>query len=72
VEAASVTWPNASLGCPQKGMVYADVLTPGYLIIVSVRDKTYEYHASTGTELIHCVNPTPPLSSTPGNLPGDT
>jgi hypothetical protein len=68
VEAADVMWSNSSLGCPQKGMVYADVLTPGYLIVLSVNSEEYEYHTSKGTEMVYCENPNPPV---PG-MPGDT
>jgi len=30
VEAEAVDWPDASLGCPQPGMTYATVVTPGW------------------------------------------
>ena len=65
VEAREVTWPNASLGCPQPGMAYADVLTPGYLIILKANSLEFEYHASRGTEVIYCENPTSPVEGTP-------
>ena len=68
VEAREVVWPNSSLGCPQKGMVYADVLTPGYLIILQFDNREYEYHSSKGTEVIYCQNPTPPVPDIPGDI----
>lgn len=68
VQATEVIWPDSSLGCPQKGMAYAEVLTPGYLIILSDGNMEYEYHASKGTEVIYCVNPTPPVPGTPDNV----
>ena len=34
VSATALTWPDASLGCPQPGMLYAQVLTPGYLVVI--------------------------------------
>ena len=68
VEATSVTWPDGSLGCPQEGMAYAQVLTPGYLIRLQAGDRGFEYHASRGTRVIFCENPTPPV---PG-IPADT
>ena len=64
-DARSVVWPNASLGCPQEGMFYAEVLTPGYLIRLSTGGLEYEYHASRGTEVVYCENPTPPVEGTP-------
>ncbi|NOZ51366.1 MAG: hypothetical protein GXP37_15180 [Chloroflexi bacterium] len=39
-----ITWPDASLGCPQEGMLYAQVLTPGYKVMVEAPDATYELH----------------------------
>jgi hypothetical protein len=37
-------WPNASLGCPQPGQGYAQVVTRGYLIILEAAGKRLEYH----------------------------
>lgn len=39
-----VTWPDASLGCPQPGMQYAQVLTDGSLIVLKHAGQTYPYH----------------------------
>ncbi len=33
ISVESVQWPDASLGCPQPGMVYAQVITPGWHLI---------------------------------------
>jgi hypothetical protein len=55
------------LGCPQKGMAYAEVLTPGYLILLEYGGTTYEYHASQGGTVVTCKNPSPPVLATPGN-----
>jgi hypothetical protein len=54
--AASETWRDASLGCPQPGKAYAQVLTPGYLIVLEARGQRYEYHAST-TRVVLCQTP---------------
>ncbi|HET6596256.1 MAG TPA: hypothetical protein VFG81_11565 [Anaerolineales bacterium] len=67
LEAKSVTWPDSSLGCPQKDMVYTQVLTPGYLILLEHDGTTYEYHASSGNTVTTCVNPSPPVPGSPGN-----
>lgn len=67
VEAEAVVWPDASLGCPQPGMAYAQVLTPGYLIRLEIEGKEYEYHASRGTQVVYCENPSPPVAGTPGD-----
>ena len=67
VEATSVMWPDSSLGCPQKGMVYTQVLTPGYLILLEHGGNTYEYHASSRDYVTTCANPSPPVPGNPGN-----
>ena len=39
-----VTWSDASLGCPEPGMMYAQVLTPGYLVTTQVNGQTQNVH----------------------------
>jgi len=67
IEATGVTWPDSSLGCPQEGMVYTQVLTPGYLILLEHDGTTFEYHASHRDTVITCENPSPPVPGTPEN-----
>jgi hypothetical protein len=67
VEARDVVWPNSSLGCPEKGMVYAEILTPGYLVVLESDGNTFEYHGGFGGDIIYCKNPTPPIIGTPSN-----
>lgn len=43
-----MTWPDASLGCPEPGMVYAQVLSPGYRFKLLSGGKVYDYHAGGG------------------------
>ena len=43
-----VTWPDASLGCPEPGMIYAQRVTPGYRFKLQSGEKVYEYHAGKG------------------------
>jgi hypothetical protein len=68
LEATSVVWPDGSLGCPQEGMVYAQVLTPGYLIRLQAGIQEFEYHASKGTTVIYCENPSSPVPGTPPDV----
>lgn len=42
------TWNDSCLGCPQTGENCAQVLTPGYRIVLRVSDATYEYHTDLG------------------------
>lgn len=49
IEVVSVekrNFPDTSLGVPEPGEMYAQVVTPGYIIILEVDGETYEYHAS--------------------------
>ena len=39
-----VAWPDASLGCPEPGMQYAQVVTDGAVIELMANDTTYSYH----------------------------
>ncbi|HUP17474.1 MAG TPA: hypothetical protein VM848_15670 [Acidimicrobiia bacterium] len=39
-----VDWSDGSLGCPEPGMSYTQVLTPGYLVMVDAGGATLEYH----------------------------
>ncbi len=48
-----VDWPDTSLGCPEPGKVYAQVVTPGYRILLKADGKTYEYH-SGAMRVVHC------------------
>ncbi|WP_376789316.1 hypothetical protein [Thermoflexus sp.] len=45
IEARAVTWPDTSLGCPEPGRMYAQVLTPGYRVVLEVAGQRYAYHA---------------------------
>lgn len=57
----AVTWPDSSLGCPQKGSMYLTVLTPGHLIVLEAGGTAYEYHSGQGTAPALCKEPQPPL-----------
>lgn len=50
VSLEEVTWPDTSLGNPQPGMFYAQVLTPGYRVVLDAADQRYEYHTDRGTQ----------------------
>lgn len=67
VEAKGVTWSDGSLGCPQAGMAYAQVLTPGYLIKLKYDGRDFEYHAGKDRSFTYCENPLPSIEGTPDN-----
>jgi hypothetical protein len=49
ISSEPVQWPDTSLGCPQPGRLYAQVVTPGYRIVLSVDGQEYRYHTDYGT-----------------------
>jgi hypothetical protein len=69
VSQEDVTWPDSCLGCVKAGERCAQVLTPGYRIVLRVRDATYEYHTNRGDRVRLCnqslVPPAPPATPTP-------
>ncbi|MEK6748098.1 MAG: hypothetical protein AABY83_02675 [Pseudomonadota bacterium] len=46
VSAAAQQWRDSSLGCPQAGMMYAQVITTGYRVILKSKDKKYDWRVS--------------------------
>ncbi|HET91229.1 MAG TPA: hypothetical protein ENN99_10905 [Chloroflexi bacterium] len=50
-----VNWPDTSLGCPQPGMMYGQVITPGYRFRLQADGKAYNVHTDqTGTQVVIC------------------
>ena len=54
VSASPQEWRDTSLGCPQPGGMYAQVITPGYRIILQALEKRYEYHTDSTSRAILC------------------
>jgi len=56
VEAQAVDWADTSLGCPKPGRMYAQVITPGFRIVLEVKGRRYEYHTDRGRVVVLCQN----------------
>jgi hypothetical protein len=54
VEVESVDWANSSLGCPQEGMMYLQVITPGYRLTLEAEGQRYVYHTDAGKIVVLC------------------
>jgi len=54
LEAKSVVWPDASLGCPQRGMRYKQVPVDGVLIRLQAHGQVHEYHGGGRRGLFLC------------------
>jgi len=51
----AVDWPDSSLGCPQEGYMYAQAITPGFLIVLDVEGQTFEYHTDLDDYVVLCL-----------------
>jgi hypothetical protein len=48
-------WPDSSLGCPQPGTLYSQIVTPGFLIVISTSSgKQLEYHSDARGRVMLC------------------
>ena len=48
-------WSDASLGCPQEGFAYAQVITPGYKLLYSLGGADYAVHTNAdGSHAVVC------------------
>ncbi|MFQ5854746.1 MAG: hypothetical protein ACE5LU_03765 [Anaerolineae bacterium] len=54
VEFEAVEWSDSSLGCPEPGKMYLQVITPGYRVVLQAAGQTYEYHTSRGNRAVLC------------------
>ena len=57
VSTEEVEWGDTSLGCPEPDGMYAQMITPGYLIVLESGDRTYDYHSGSDPEgpLVQCT-----------------
>ena len=54
VETERTEWPDASLGCPQPDQVYAQVVTPGFRVVVAAAGTQLEYHTDKQGNFVLC------------------
>src|SRR5688572_12708884 len=52
--AERLTWTDGSLGCPQPGMSYAQVLVPGYRLTAKSAEGALVYHTDGSGNLALC------------------
>ncbi len=48
----AVEWPDSSLGCPQKGRSYLQVVTPGYMVSLAANGESYTVHVGAGNAVV--------------------
>jgi len=54
VSVSATDWSDTSLGCPQPGMFYAQVIVQGYTIMLSAGQARIEYHADKRGRVVAC------------------
>ncbi|HZB94978.1 MAG TPA: hypothetical protein VE268_03365 [Herpetosiphonaceae bacterium] len=53
----ALDWPDSALGCPAPGMMYSQIVTPGFKLVYSDGAKTYEVHTDrSGNRAVLCQN----------------
>ena len=73
IQSRAGEWNDGSLGCPQPGMMYIQVITPGFRVVLLAKDQMFDYHTDTKAHFILCnpdgvINESPPLLPIkPGN-----
>lgn len=48
----AMDFSDTSLGLPQLGESYAQIITPGYVILLKANGKVYEYHTSKTNKIV--------------------
>lgn len=61
VEIVEAEWSDSSLDCPQPGMDYLQVITPGYRILLEANATVYEYHSNRDGYVVYCESTVPPV-----------
>jgi hypothetical protein len=53
-------WPDSGIGCPAPDTMYAQVITPGYLMVFTDGTQTYNIHTDLdGSQAVLCENGSP-------------
>ena len=63
VSLVDVTWRDGGRGCPEAGIDYIQVLTPGQRMILRVNGQDYHYHSGKGSVFSYCGDPQPPIEN---------
>ncbi|MGQ9548407.1 MAG: hypothetical protein ACUVSY_07515 [Roseiflexus sp.] len=54
VGAEAVIWNDGSLGCPQPGIAYPQVLVEGYRVLLRIGDREYDYRVGRRGTFVLC------------------
>ena len=59
IRADAVVWADGSLGCPVPGMMYVQMVTPGYWIVLAAGGASYDYRSDRSGAIRLCEQPSP-------------
>lgn len=65
ISAETITWPDAALGCPLPGKVYAQGRVPGFWIKLEAESREYSYHTDRRGQVVLCTGQGPDLKELP-------
>lgn len=68
VSLSEVQWPDSSLGCPQPGMGYRQVITDGQRLLLRAEGALFSYHAGRDGVFFYCAKPAAREPPTPRHL----
>ncbi len=54
VSTRRIDWPDGSLGCPEPGREYIQVVVPGYQVLVSVAGRLLDYRSDLAGQFFVC------------------
>lgn len=54
IEVVPMQWSDSSLGCPEEGKAYLEVITPGYRINLKAENTTFIYHTDLEKNVVLC------------------
>ena len=62
-----VQWSDGSLGCPAPGTMYTQAIINGYQVILTINNRSYDYHLSDSGYFVLCESglPNGPVEGTP-------
>jgi hypothetical protein len=63
----AIEWSDSSIGCPQPGQAYLQVITPGHRISLRVGEKLYTVNEANGRAFV-CTRKKPAVSSLTNEL----
>lgn len=56
VHVSRIDWPNSALGCPKAGAQYAQVVIPGWIVLLRHGKQPYRVHVGSGRAIV-CDRP---------------